>query len=555
MADDRLNHDRSEEEELEEEFERESGASAEDLWRRFAGPSGIAGLICLLGSGAVYLTANQFTGAVAALLVLALAFLLLWGFGDPESALAVFGARQTRYGSNTVVMAVAFIGVLVLVNYLAARHSPKYDTTANKSNTLSPLSVKILQNLKEPVTITAFFSQEAFGKDQFQRLMKQVEGVTNKITVKYVDPIREPTLAGQFNVRMDGTTVLQMGSKRQDITVADEQSLLTAINKLENEQQKKVLFLIGHGERSLDGSNLNDISQVKVDLQNATFIVDMLNLASASEVPKDAAVVVIAAPRQPLAENEVAALSTYLESGGKVLAMSEPYSKSNLNDVIGKYDVTFEKGLVIDVQSNLQGHAELPLVARFPNTPITAGLPNTLFPGSTGVKIKQPPGRDMNAQPLAQTSGQNSWLHQSDDLNDLRFKEGTDVRGPITLAASVEALSSATPTLTPGAAASPTAAPGEGEGAKRRTRLVVVGTAELASNQFFTRIPGNHDFFLNAVKWLAEEEQLTGIGPKSPMDRTVILSGAAQRLILWTTLGLFPFGVMAIGAVVWWRRR
>ena len=40
-----------------------------------------------------------------------------------------------------------------------------------------------------------------------------------------------------------------------------------------------------------------------------------------------------------------------------------------------------------------------------------------------------------------------------------------------------------------------------------KARIVVVGTADFASNQFLGA-QGNRDFFLNVVSWLAEEEDL-----------------------------------------------
>lgn len=543
-----------------EALDADDAAPEEDAWRRFARPAGSIGLICLLGAGAAYLLRGEFNGIVAALLVLSLAFLLLWGFGDPASALALFGARQTRYGSNAVVMAVAVIGVIALVNFLVARHSPQWDLTANQANTLSPLSVKILRNLPQAITITAYMSDEYFGKKQFQQLMNQVTAITNKVSVTYVDPFAEPARAAQANIRQDGTAVLQMGSKRQDLTVTDEQSLISAINKLENEQQKKVYFLVGHGERNTDGFNATDYSQFKTDLQNATFLVDTLNLASVAQVPADAAVVIIASPNRPIPDNERAALDQYMQAGGKAMVLSEPYSKSNLNDLVSKYDVSFYKGLVLDTAQggNLQGRPEIPLVARFTlGGAITQGLANVVFPGTTGIEIKQS-GKGTNVQPLAQTSGANtSWIHQSDNLDDLRFKEG-DVRGPITLAATAEQSAAqpgaqATPTATASATPEPTATPVPGTLA-RKVRLVVIGTADVASNRAIAN-PGNHDFVLNCVKWLAEEENLVGIGPKSTTDRSVVLSNAAQRLIFLSTVVISPLVVLGVGATVWWRRR
>ena len=46
-----------------------------------------------------------------------------------------------------------------------------------------------------------------------------------------------------------------------------------------------------------------------------------------------------------------------------------------------------------------------------------------------------------------------------------------------------------------------------------KARIVVVGTADFASNQFLGA-QGNQDFFLNVVSWLAEEEDQISMRPK-----------------------------------------
>ena len=52
-----------------------------------------------------------------------------------------------------------------------------------------------------------------------------------------------------------------------------------------------------------------------------------------------------------------------------------------------------------------------------------------------------------------------------------------------------------------------------------KARIVVVGTADFASNQFLGA-QGNRDFFLNIVSWLAEEEDLISDPRQGHASRT-----------------------------------
>jgi ABC-type uncharacterized transport system involved in gliding motility auxiliary subunit len=87
-----------------------------------------------------------------------------------------------------------------------------------------------------------------------------------------------------------------------------------------------------------------------------------------------------------------------------------------------------------------------------------------------------------------------------------------------------------------------------------KARLVVVGTADFASNQFF-RAQGNKDFFLNVVSWLAEEEDLLSVRPKDTKQNPIVLNSAQSSLVLWLPLAVLPGAVLLCGIMVNARRR
>ncbi len=66
------------------------------------------------------------------------------------------GARRTRYGANAAIYTAAFLGVLVAVNYLAAKHKRQFDMTSEGAFSLSPQSLKVLRSLKKPIKLYGF---------------------------------------------------------------------------------------------------------------------------------------------------------------------------------------------------------------------------------------------------------------------------------------------------------------------------------------------------------------------------------------------------------------
>ena len=85
-------------------------------------------------------------------------------------------------------------------------------------------------------------------------------------------------------------------------------------------------------------------------------------------------------------------------------------------------------------------------------------------------------------------------------------------------------------------------------------RLVVIGDADFASNSFFPYM-SNSDLVLAMLAWLVGEERAPTMKPPIEVLPTVVLTQRqVYGIFAVTVLGL-PGVVVAIGGVVWWRRR
>ncbi|HJU10950.1 MAG TPA: hypothetical protein VJ728_08730, partial [Candidatus Binataceae bacterium] len=69
------------------------------------------------------------------------------------------GSRSTRYGANAALYTAAFVGLLIAINYLAARYPRQFDLTAEKVFSLSPQSLNIVKNLKQPLKLYGFVQE------------------------------------------------------------------------------------------------------------------------------------------------------------------------------------------------------------------------------------------------------------------------------------------------------------------------------------------------------------------------------------------------------------
>lgn len=84
-------------------------------------------------------------------------------------------------------------------------------------------------------------------------------------------------------------------------------------------------------------------------------------------------------------------------------------------------------------------------------------------------------------------------------------------------------------------------------------RLIVIGDSQFAANGFIG-FGSNRDLFVNAVRWLLDDETVLAAGPQAEPDLLEV-TALGQGLLCVATTVLWP-GVLLLWAVAaWWRRR
>ncbi|MBI2835560.1 MAG: GldG family protein [Acidobacteria bacterium] len=530
--------------------------------KRLVGILGWLGTALVFAAVAVRFLKPELQQVWNALALAGLACVLLYILGQWRDILRVFGGRQARFGALTSASVLIVIGILVALNYVAARQNKRWDVTASKQFSLSEQTTKVLQNLKAPLKVTVF-AREAGGPGEnttarFRDVLDSYQYYAKNLSVEYLDPDKKPAVARQYQIQTYGTAVFEYQTRTERVTSTSEQDLTNALIKVVQGQQKKVYFTQGHGEKDPTSADQREgYNGIGSALGGDNFGVEKLVLAQQHETPSDASVVVIAGPKTDFFPSEVDSLRAYMRTGGKVLMLLDPPERgdsaplTNLVALLKDWDIELGNNVVVDVSGlgQLIGtDASVPVAANYPAHAITDRF-NLLsaYPLARSVTIKSGGTSGRSPQTFIETSSR-SWA-ESDiqkllTTGQVKLDENAgDKKGPVSIAAAVSV-----------AAEQPPAMPAGSDAKKPETRLAVIGDSDFAANSMLG-IRGNRDIFLNTVSWLAQQENLIAIRPREPEDRRITLTADQQRRIFWLSVFIIPGLVLGTGIYAWWRRR
>jgi len=473
-----------------------------------------------------------------------------------------FSGRQARYGTLTIASVAVVLAILVAINWISNRQNWRKDFTAGGTFTLAEQTRKILETLPNPINVKVFAKGDDF--DRFRDRLDQFQYASKKVNVEYVDVYKRPALADQYKIQQEGTVVFEYGSRVERATTDTEQDLTNALIKAVQGKEKSVYFVQGHGERDTAGNDrrtgYSGIAQV---LQIDNFKVEKLGLLQQKSVPAEATVIVIAGPQVDYTPDETAMVRDYLQRGGRAFFLLDPPTRpdatplTNLVALLHDWGIDAGNDIVVDV-SGRSNEPSLPVaMPPYPSHPVVDRfelftvypIARSMTPVSGGVN-----GR--TAQPIIETSPR-SWAET--DIKSLlttgRLTSDAakgDKTGPIPLGAAVSAPAPEAPA--PPKAENQVEAAKEEEPKKPETRVVAIGDSDFASNGFLGTV-GSRDLFMNAMNWLAGQENMIAIRPREAQDRRLSMTADQQRFMMLLTIFIIPGAILVAGVYTWWQRR
>jgi ABC-type uncharacterized transport system involved in gliding motility auxiliary subunit len=287
----------------------------------------------------------------------------------------------------------------------------------------------------------------------------------------------------------------------------------------------------------------------KKALENENYEVLPLELYMLEDIPEDTSVLLVASPEKQLEQGELDALERYIDGGGNALFLMDPGSAPGMDAFLAKWGVDVGNNVIVDQVFRLFYGPALgvdPVVASYGVHEITRDFQGqTLFHMARSVNLAEPLPQGVTGVSLAKTSA-SSWAET--DLERFFSKSEVarseeDLGGPVSIAVA----------LTVQAKGAPDEEAEEGD-EEKESRVVIFGDAAFIDNEHIAKMY-NADLFLNTVNWLAEEEELISIRPKTTRGSRVLMTPQETRDIFYMSVLILPEALLLFGLAIWWRRR
>ena len=492
--------------------------------------------------------------AVAGLFCLALRLPL-------QTRLSALWARLYALGVIVLICAIA-----ALANVALSLHNAHLDLTREEVFTPSQPALEVVERLEQPVQLTYFYQGQDPNGRRAADIM-QVMGRRNPLLqVRTVDPDKQPTLAENYGIKLYNAAVLEADGRRITVRSVDESDIAIGIQRVLREQVVTICFIEGHGEYPIDnfefhthfegasGHSHDDaesaviltsghgFGRLRRALEGIGYDVRRITPAAEGAIPPDCALTVDAGPRTTYLPGESSALEGYLRQGGSLLLMYDLgfALEPKLQQLLQTLGVRLPQAVVVDARSHYGADPEMVAVTAYEPHPITRSVSFTFYPGVRPLEL------------VAPVEGVQVWpLVSSSADSETTPVAAVAERQPAPALVAHQAV----PPSQPGAQILAAAIEGSlARSGARPLRAIVIGDSDFASNSFLP-YTANGDLALAMVRWLVRDEKAVPIATRIPAPARVLLTKVQMQGVFMVLVVLLPLSVIALGALVWWRRR
>lgn len=302
------------------------------------------------------------------------------------------------------------------------------------------------------------------------------------------------------------------------------------LSRLQRRNDQFLVFLEGHGERSLFGSQARDLGQLKQALDAIGLRALPLQLQAGLQIPANTAALVLASPISALLPAEQTALVDFIARGGNLLWLREPDEPADFAALERALGVRRLPGTVLDLAGVQRGtpHPAIAIIDRYPDhAAVNAVQSLTALPWAAALEFDAESGFHGTA---ILNSSDDSVLVTDPDQQTLALDAP---RGPFALGWALTRMSN-----------------------EQAQRIAVLGDGHFLADTAINNY-GNRALALAVLQWLAFGDDAIAAPDHRALDADLLPSAGLLHWYRWGLPVLLPLLLLlGLGGYQWrWRRQ
>ncbi|HEY0711041.1 MAG TPA: DUF4350 domain-containing protein, partial [Polyangia bacterium] len=436
------------------------------------------------------------------------------------------------------------------IAYVAAERDLRADFSYFRTSKPGESTKKIVAALDKPVAVHLFFPPGNEVREEVDRYFAELARSSKFLEVQRWDHALHPAKARELSVTGNGVIVIARDTMKEQLGMPVEIDRARGqLKTLDQEVQKRLLgvtrkeriayFIVGHDERSAEPSGDTDRRATIKTLRNVLTDQNVeprdLGMAQglATDVPKDASLLLIIGPQKPFDPAEIASIQRYVDRNGRLLIALDPEAGITLDELLGSLSLKYNAVTLADDRSYLprayndsdrinigtstfSSHVSVTTNMRFGRR---AGV---LMMGAGSLSKNEKGAIGIVGVDFTVRSEPTTW---PDKNGDFKFDEGAETRGNQELVAAI------------------TKRNASAIGPEEEARAVVMADSDIFAD-LAIRNPGNQYLLLDVLRWLAGEERIAGAVSN---EEDVPIEHTRKQDLLWFYLSIFAVPSLVLG--------
>ena len=477
-------------------------------------------------------------------------------------------SRKFKYGTLATIFTIIFIIAVILVNvllgYMTKRFVWEFDMTKESLFEISEDTKEVIDDLARDVTITVLADETSYRDStellsNIYEILQRYEALGGgKIKVRYINPNMNPKIFDQYNELGDLSTnyiivesdlrktyfpPTSMYNMKVDeetnttyyVGLRAEQRLTSALLFVTQETVNKAIYVRGHGE----DYGLDELSGL---LNKMNYEIDNIILAQ-QDIPEECNLIIISSPDTDYSNDEVNKLHDFFMRGGDAIISLTPQTSTELTNLFTLFEewgIAYKNQMILDNYQSLSGYPMyvVPNIASIENVTEKLNTRNyfAIVPAAMPIEMTGTEASNIKVRALM-TSSARSYAKDLEDVS-LGFDQAAeDEVGPFNMCVISEYVVS--------------------DKNLNYTRSdLIFCTAGLISDSVIKQSNFlNAQFMETLVDYISEYNDLVVIEDKNFESTTLNILTWQVRVVLWVVVIAMPLAILAIGIIIWSKRR